>query len=454
VKKPRKVHRGSRRHDHDHDHGHDHHHDDDHDHDHDHGVPARARRAGKKSGNKAAQDEALSERAGQGKILFLDTFSGIAGDMTVAALVDLGVPFSVVEHAVAALALRGVSVGIEHVHAGSIGALRFDVRVKGAQPHRHYGDIDSLIADAMLSQPVKRLARAIFRKLGEAEARVHRISLADVHFHEVGAADAIVDIVAASACLEFLGADVVCAPVPLGRGFVKSAHGRLPLPAPATVACLKDVPTYDSGLTAELVTPTGAAIVAVAAKSFSSWPSFAPEHAGWGAGTMTLPDRPNALRAVLGTPARDERSADSHVVIEANVDDMTGELAGHAIAELIQLGALDAWATPVTMKKGRPGLVLSVLARKADAGRLAEAVLRETSSIGVRSVPVSRVERPREVRTVTTQFGKLPVKVSGGPYGAPTVKPEFDACRKAAAKHNVPVRVVVEAAIRAAHQKE
>jgi len=168
---------------------------------------------------------------------------------------------------------------------------------------------------------------------------------------------------------------------------------------------------------------------------------------------MTLPDRPNALRVVLGTPVRDGRTADSHVVIEANVDDMTGELAGHAIAQLIELGALDAWVTPVTMKKGRPGLVLSVLARKGDGARLSEAVLRETSSIGVRSVPVSRVERPREVRTVMTEYGKLPVKVSGGPYGSPTVKPEFDACRKAAAKHGVPVRVVVEAA-RAAATKE
>jgi uncharacterized protein (TIGR00299 family) protein len=427
-----------------------HHHDDHHHHD-----PVRARaRSGKKRRDTPVREEPLPEGAGSGKVLFLDAFSGIAGDMTVAALVDLGVPFHVVEHAVSALALPGVSVRVERVHAGSIGALRFDVLVKGPQPHRHYGDIDSLIAHAKLSPAVQRLARAIFRKLGDAEARVHRIPLADVHFHEVGAADAIVDIVAASACLEFLGAEVVCAPLPLGRGFVKSAHGRLPLPAPATVACLKDVPTYDSGLAAELVTPTGAAIASVAAKSFTAWPSFAPERAGWGAGTMTLPDRPNALRVVLGAAVRGAPGADSHVVIEANVDDMTGELAGHAISQLIDFGALDAWATPVTMKKGRPGLVLSVLARKADAGRLSEAILRETSSIGVRSVPVSRVERPRAVRTVATEYGKLPVKVSGGPYGAPTVKPEFDACRKAAAKYGVPVRVVLEAARAAARERK
>jgi pyridinium-3,5-bisthiocarboxylic acid mononucleotide nickel chelatase len=410
----------------------------------------------RRSKNLETHREPLSEGAGKGKVLFLDTFSGIAGDMTIAALVDLGVPFEVVERAVGALSLPGVSARLERAEAGSIGALRFDVEVKKSQPHRHYADIDALIAGAKLSSATKNLARSIFRTLGRAEAAVHRIPIDDVHFHEVGAADAIVDIVGASACFSHLGAEVVCAPLPLGRGFVKSAHGPLPLPAPATVACLRGAPTYDPGISAELVTPTGAAIVAQVARSFSEWPSFAPLAVGWGAGTMKLPDRPNALRVVLGVPERrqSESATDTHVVLEANVDDMTGELAGHAIAELIDQGALDAWAVPVTMKKGRPGLVLSALAKKADASRLAETLLRETSSIGVRYAPVSRVERPRTVRTVTTEFGKIPVKVSSGPFDAPIVKPEFEACRKAAQKHKVPVRVVIEAAMRAASGAE
>lgn len=425
------------------------------DHHHHHHAPARPHRARppERDGDTEGHREPLSEGAGKGRVLFFDAFSGIAGDMTVAALVDLGVPFGVVERAVSTLALRGVVARVERAQAGAIGALRFDVHVDGPQPHRHYEDIDALIAKAQLSPSVKRTARTIFRTLGEAEARVHRIPIAEVHFHEVGAADAIVDIVAASACIEFIGAEVVCAPLPLGRGFVKSAHGRLPLPAPATVQCLRGIPTYDSGIAAELVTPTGAAIVASTARSFTAWPSFAPERIGWGAGTMTLPDRPNALRAVLGVGGHGASRTGTHVVIEANVDDMTGELAGHAIAQFIESGALDAWATPITMKKGRPGLVLSVLARSEDAQRLSEAMLRETSSIGVRSVPVSRIERPRAVQTVVTKFGKLPVKVSGGPYGEPTVKPEFEACRKAAAKHGVPVRVVIDAARAAAMTK-
>lgn len=372
--------------------------------------------------------------------------------MTVAALVDLGVPFEVVERAVAVLALDGVSVSIEPARAGSIGALRFDVRVTGRQRHRTYSDIDALLARAKLPPAVKTLARSIFRRLGTAEAAVHRIPIDEVHFHEVGAADAIVDIVSSAACIAYLGAEVVCSPLPMSRGFVDSEHGPLPLPAPATLACLRDVPTYDSGIGRELVTPTGAAIVAGTARRFLTWPSFAPERIGWGAGTMVLADRPNALRAVLGVEARSPDSGDAptHVVVEANVDDMTGELAGHAIAELLEAGAADAWVAPVTMKKGRPGLVLSAIARKADAARIAEVVLRETSSIGVRYAAVSRIERPRRVDAVQTEFGELPVKVSAGPYGAAVVKPEFDACRDAARRHGVPVRVVIDAARSAA----
>ncbi|HEX7668680.1 MAG TPA: nickel pincer cofactor biosynthesis protein LarC [Polyangiaceae bacterium] len=401
-----------------------------------------------------AHREALPEGAGAGKTLFLDAASGIAGDMTIAALVDLGVPLSVVERAVAALPLRGVALRLESVHAGAIGATEFEVLVPEGQPERTYRDIDRMIEKASLSGGVKDLSRAIFRRLGEAEAEVHRIPLADVHFHEVGAVDAIVDIVGAAACFAHLGAEVVGSPLPLGRGFVTCRHGVIPLPAPATVACLKGVPTVDARIEAELVTPTGAAIVATVARRFEAWPAMAPERIGWGAGTAMLPGRPNALRVVLGPRATAEiassEAVGTHVVVEANLDDATGELVGHAIAMLLAAGALDAWATPTTMKKGRPGIVLSALTNRADASRIAEVVLRETSSIGVRYAPVSRLERPREIHTVSTRFGNIPVKVSGGPYGAPIVKPEFDACVEAAARTNVAVRVVIAEAVRVA----
>src|SRR5690606_18730386 len=195
------------------------------------------------------------------------------------------------------------------------------------QPERRYAAIDELLAAAPLPPRTQSLARAIFRRLAEAEAEVHRTAIEDVHFHEVGAIDAIVDIVAAAACLDFIGADsVVSSPLPLGRGRVKSRHGMLPLPAPASLLCLRGVPTYDAGIEAELVTPTGAAIIATAASSFTGWPSFIPERVGWGMGTMVLADRPNAVRAVLGEPwqAVGVSSAATHAVVETNIDDLSG----------------------------------------------------------------------------------------------------------------------------------
>jgi uncharacterized protein (DUF111 family) len=200
----------------------------------------------------------------------------------------------------------------------------------------------------------------------------------------------------------------------------------------------------DSGIDAELVTPTGAAIVATVASSFVRWPSFSPERIGWGAGTQKLPDRVNALRVVLGTAAdKSDVKAHGHILLECNVDDLTGELAAHALRTLLAAGARDAWATPVTMKKGRPGLTLSAIAESGSEDHIAEVMLRETSTIGIRRLPFDRLERPRRMLEVATRFGTIPVKVSEGPYGPPQIKPEFDACVQAAEAHGVPVKEVI-----------
>jgi len=269
-----------------------------------------------------------------------------------------------------------------------------------------------------------------------------------VHFHEVGAVDSIVDVIGAAACFCYLGAEVVATPLPMGRGFVECRHGVLPLPAPATLLCLRGVPTRAAGIDAELVTPTGAAIVASVAKRFEDWPAMIVDHVGMGAGSRVLADRPNALRAVLGSalpPAAVE--AETHVVLEANVDDLTGELAAHAIEALFRAGAVDAWATPISMKKGRPALTLSALAPRHVEARVVEALLAESTTIGLRRSLVGRVERPRRMIDVETRYGRIPVKVSEGPYGPPQVKPEFDACARAAASAGVPVRVVIAEAL-------
>jgi uncharacterized protein (TIGR00299 family) protein len=391
----------------------------------------------------------LGRGEGKGKTLFLDAFSGIAGDMTIAALVDLGVPFAVLENAFEELPLSGFQAHLGHVHRSGIVATTFDVHVDGKQPERTYGWIDRMLADSGLAERIKATARRIFRKLGEAEANVHKMPLAEVHFHEVGAVDAILDIVGAAAAFEWIGASVVATPLPMGKGFVNARHGTLPLPAPAVVDCLRGVPTYAVGLDAELVTPTGAAIVASVAERFERWPSFAPERIGWGGGQRELPDRPNLLRAVLGA-APPEPTVDSHVIVEANVDDMTGELAGHAVGALLAAGALDAWATPIVMKKGRPALTMAAVAPSEQADVLARTMLRETSSIGVRILPIRRIERPRRMAEVNTPYGAIPVKISAGPYGPAVVKPEFDACARAAAASQVTVREVIAAALEAA----
>ncbi len=373
----------------------------------------------------------LERGAGRGHVLFLDCQSGIAGDMTIAALLDLGVPRRVLEDTVEALGLGGVELVIERGYAGVIGASHFDVRVTSAQPPRTHSAIVALIERSPLPRSVRDLALSIFLRLAQAEAEVHRQSLADVEFHEVGSVDAIVDIIGAAALFDYLGATVIASPLPLGRGYVQCQHGHLPLPAPATLLCLAGVPTILSGLDVELVTPTGAAIVATVATRFVEWPAITSVRVGWGAGSRALADRPNALRAVLGREKFSEDSSHAtHVVLEANIDDMTGEAAAFAVSRLLEAGALDAWLVPVIMKKGRPGLVVSALAPFALAATLADVLFRETTTIGVRQTPVGRHALERHEATLDTPYGPVRVKLSGSPPSC--IKVEFEDCARIA----------------------
>lgn len=389
--------------------------------------------------------------AGRAKVLFLDAPSGLAGDMIVAALVDLGVPREAVANALAQLPVSGF-----HVHFGTrvrsgIVATAFEVHVDEGQPLRTYAAIRAMLDESGLPEGVRARAQRTFRHLAVAEAKVHRTPIDDVHFHEVGAVDAIADVVGSAVALEHLGADLIVSPLPMGRGMVTAAHGKLPLPPPATVECLVGLQTYDGGLDFEFVTPTGAAIVGAHAIGSQRWPSMRPERIGWGAGSANLADRPNVLRAVLGVPDRPAdgagRTPATHAVLEANVDDATGELAASWIESLLAAGAVDAWATPITMKKGRPAWTLSALAPVALADVVGGAMLRETTSLGVRRYDVVRAERPRRLVQVATPYGVIPVKVAEGPYGPAQGKPEFDACAEAARVHGVPVREVMRAAM-------
>jgi pyridinium-3,5-bisthiocarboxylic acid mononucleotide nickel chelatase len=393
---------------------------------------------------------------GEGKLLYLDAPSGLAGDMIIAALLDLGVPGAVVSTALAALPLSGYRVEVgTRVRHGIVSA-SFDVDVDPGQPLRGYRDILAMFEQSALSPSVKQRAERTLHRLGTAEAKVHRVPIDQVHFHEVGAVDAIVDVVGSAAALDYLGAMLVISPLPMGRGFVRAAHGVLPLPAPATVECLFGLSTFDGGLDFEFVTPTGAAIVGAHAERSTSWPAMTPLRVGWGAGRAELPDRPNVLRAVLGMPsgpARDHDTHFTHSVLEANIDDATGELAASWVEALLSAGALDAWVTPIIMKKGRPALTISVLTKTADAGAVSDLMLRETTSLGMRRYDVVRSERPRHIEMVETPYGNIPIKLALGPYGPPQIKPEFDACVQAARAHGVPVREVLRVALVNASRK-
>jgi uncharacterized protein (TIGR00299 family) protein len=390
----------------------------------------------------------LPRGAGQGLQLYFDAQSGLSGDMCVAALLDLGVPFSVVQEALLLVSpLASLSVFAESVSVGALAATRLNVQLPAEQHERSHADVVALLRASKLAPAVREQALRVFQRLADAEGEVHGIAPSDVHFHEVGAADAIFDIVAVAACLEYLGAELSCSALPLGRGHVHCRHGVIPLPAPATVLCLRGLDTYDAGLSEELVTPTGAAIVGALARGSAGWPSGRPLHSGWGAGQRTLPDRPNALRAVLLEPTPQDGPLATHEVLACNVDDMTGEQITHCIERLLGEGALDAWAQPIVMKKGRAAWTLSALATRAASAHIATTLLRESSSLGLRRSPVSRVELAREMREVSTRYGLIPVKVAGdAANGTQHIKPEFEVCRQLALQHGAPLREVMMAA--------
>jgi hypothetical protein len=388
----------------------------------------------------------LPRGAWRGQILFLDAPSGIAGDMLVAALLDLGVPLAPIEDAVRS-AVDGVELRVSRLARSSIAARKLDVEVVREQPSRTYAAIREILARARMEEAARAAAERAFRLLAEAEAEVHAIPVDEVHFHEVGAADSIADVIAAAVAADHLGATIVCSPLPMGRGTVTTAHGVLPLPAPATLLCLRGVPTYDARLAAELVTPTGAALAATLASRFEEWPSMRVARVGWGAGTRDFPDRPNLLRAVLGD-SNDARASESEVVLlETNVDDQSGELVAKAMEAIFAAGALDAWLTPIAMKKGRPAVAICAMAAPGAADAVAAAFFAHTSTFGLRIRPMRRIVRARRTVEVDTRYGRVPVKIAEGDGYPPAFAPELEACAALAERHSVAVKLVYAAAL-------
>src|SRR5579862_6008291 len=319
--------------------------------------------------------------------------------------------------------------------------------------HRGLTEIRKIISSASISDSAKKTAIAIFEALGAAEAKIHNVPIEEIHFHEVGAVDAMVDIVCASVGSEALGVDeIVCSPLNVGGGTVKCAHGTFPVPAPATVELLKDAPVYSSGLQAELVTPTGAAIVKTLAARFAAFPEMKIEKAGYGAGSRDFSGHPNVVRLTVGVASADIAAKPAHEaisVLEANVDDLNPQVFGYVMDRLLEEGARDAFAVPVQMKKNRPGMLLTVLCRPEDAERLTQFVFAETTTLGVRRREESRETLARHWESVTTPWGAVRIKIASMNGAVTNYAPEYEDCKKLAAEHRVPLKLVMQEAARA-----
>jgi pyridinium-3,5-bisthiocarboxylic acid mononucleotide nickel chelatase len=384
------------------------------------------------------------------KIAYLDCPSGISGDMTLAALVDAGADLAQIQAGIDSLGLPGCRIVAEEVKRKGFRAVHITVEHPPEHAHRHLHHITAMIDRSRLSDRQKDLAGRIFRRLAEAEAKVHGSTIEKVHFHEVGAVDSIVDIVGAAIGWDLLGVErVVASPIPTGRGFVTIAHGRCSIPAPATAELLTGIPLAASDVEAELTTPTGAAIVATLAESFGPVPPMRIARIGYGAGTRELAEQANVLRLMVGTAADEAATVEQIWVVETNLDDASGELIGYCASRLWEAGALDVYTTAIQMKKNRPGVILSALCNAADIERIEAVLFRETTTLGVRRWPASRRKLDRRKHEVNTPWGPIDGVFAMMPGHPPSFSPEFETCRRVAAERNLPLRAVIEAAQRA-----
>jgi hypothetical protein len=441
------------------------------------------------------------------RIAYLECFSGVSGDMFLGALVDAGVPPRVLEETVAALDV-GARLDISRVVRSGISATKVDVWVAGEKDlpreeywekknvawapspaesdhdhyqHHHHGHdhhdnqhssgstasaasaphghprgltkICEIIRKAAISGTAKKTAITIFEALGAAEAKIHQVPVEQIHFHEVGAVDAIVDIVCAAVGTEALGVDeIVCSPLNVGSGTVQCVHGTFPVPAPATVELLKDAPVYSSRVQAELVTPTGAAIVKTLARRFGAFPEMKIEKSGFGAGSREFPGLPNVVRLTVGEAASlpvAKTAQEMVTVLEATLDDLNPQVFGYVMDRLLEEGALDAFGIPVQMKKNRPGTLLTVLCKPEDADRLTQLIFTETTTLGVRRREEARQTLARRWENVQTQWGQVRIKVASMNGTVTNYAPEYEDCRRIAAQHHVPLKTVMQEAARA-----
>ena len=385
------------------------------------------------------------------KTLYFDCFAGASGDMILGAMVAAGVDARALGEQLALLGVQGFAVEFVTVNRSGLSATHARVQTAPEHAHRHLSDIVKIIDASRLTESVKQRAKKIFTRLAQAEAHVHNEPVDHVHFHEVGALDAIVDVVGAAICFELLGIDrFVCSPLHVGSGTVDMGHGRFPVPPPAVTELLKGAPVYATDIKGELVTPTGAAIITTVCDEFGALPRMKLEASGYGAGTREYKKFPNVLRVIIGEEMeRDDLTdpVDEPLwMMETNIDDLSPQIFGHVMDRALELGALDCYFTPIQMKKNRPAVLLSLLCRDTDREKLSDMIFTETTTLGLRSYQVQRRALERETVRLETRYGPIDVKVARMNGRVVNQMPEYAQCREAALLANVPLRVVEEEA--------
>jgi hypothetical protein len=380
------------------------------------------------------------------RIAYFGCTSGISGDMTLGALVDAGVDLTSIQAGIDSLGLPSCRLTQEEVKRKGFRATKVEVVHEPEHAHRHLHHITDMIEGSSLTESQKELAKRIFTRLGEAEAKVHGTTIRKVHFHEVGAVDSIADIVGSAIGLDLLGVDrIVCSPIPTGTGHIMIAHGRVGVPAPATAELLTGIPLEDSAIEAELTTPTGAAIVATVVDEFGPLPGMTINAIGYGAGTRELDEQANVVRLIVGTTP-ESLHADQVSVLETNIDDVAGEVIGHCTTLLAESGALDVYTTAIQMKKNRPGVKITVLCQAGDIAKLERILFRETATLGIRRWSASRHKLDRRPHDVETQWGRIEGKLATLSDGGTSFSPEYESCRKVAAASNVPLKQIYDEA--------
>ena len=395
------------------------------------------------------------------KLLYIDCFSGASGDMIIGALIDLGIGFNFLREELKKIRINGYEIELKKVKKSGISASKFEVSVTGQQSQRSYNDIKKLINESAITQKAKEMALGIFETIASAESIVHGVEKENVHFHEIGAVDSIIDIAGSAIAIAELAPDkIISANIPLGRGFVQTMHGTLPVPAPATLEILKNLPVYTGDFDFEVTTPTGAAIIKSLADEFGSIPPMKIKNIGFGSGSIEIKGKPNLLRIISGEFYESQKKEtgpnasldfetqyEDMILLSANIDDLSAEIIGFILEKLLEIKVSDAWTEPIFMKKNRQAIKINVLCKPADVKTVLDILFTESSTLGVRSQSIKRYQLNREIKKISLPYGEVEIKIGYNKGSITSVSPEYESCKMLAGKTGRPLKEIYRDAL-------